>query len=105
VLAGPATCSAQDVTATQALLQTALARYQAGLVSIADVDSSTVLAAEVQFCAGQTAPADFCAAVTTALADLVSVRTIQYQNGAATIDQIVGARKALLEKRAFCGAP
>ena len=103
VLAAPTTCSAQDVTDAQGLQQTAQARFQAGSATIADVQLSTVLAVEVQFCAGQTTQADYCAAVVPPLVNLVSARTTQYQNGLATIDQVVAARTDLLQKRAFCG--
>jgi hypothetical protein len=103
VLAGPTTCSAQDVTDGQGLQQTAQARFQAGSATIADVQLSSVLAVEVQFCAGQTTQADYCAAVVPPLVSLVSARTTQHQTGFATIDQVVAARRDLLEKRAFCG--
>ena len=89
----------------QALQQTAVARFQAGQATMADVQASGVLTAEVQFCAGQTAQPDYCATVTPLLTNLVSTRTSQYQSGFVSIDQVIAARKALLEKRAFCGTP
>ena len=104
VLAGPGTCTSQELTDAQALQQTAQARFQAGQALVTEVQLANVWLADVQFCAGQTAQADYCASIVPLLAAVVSARTTQYQNALVSIDQVIAARKTLLEKRAFCAS-